>query len=86
MILTFCPDINTSIAIHSMHSILHDKYYNIGNSEKYLIQTQCQAKSSGINLPEVYGVSKGLDLKYTTRKQVTKPLVSKVNKKLQMKP
>ena len=22
----------------NMHSILHDKYYNIGNSEKYLIQ------------------------------------------------
>ena len=22
----------------NMHSILHDKYYNIGNSEKYLTQ------------------------------------------------
>ena len=35
----------------NMHSILHDKYYNIGNSETHLIQTQSQAKSSGIKLP-----------------------------------
>ena len=41
-----------------MHSILHDKYYNIGNSEKYLIQTWSQAKSSGKKLPEFHSVSK----------------------------
>ena len=44
-----------------MHSILHDKYYDIGNSEKYLIHAWSQAKSSGIKLPEVPGVSKMLD-------------------------
>ena len=32
----------------NMHSILHDKYYNIGISEKYLIKTQSQSKSSAI--------------------------------------
>ena len=42
----------------NMHSILHDKCYNIGISEKYLIQTWSQAKSSGIKLPEFHGVSK----------------------------
>ena len=36
----------------NMHSILHDNCYNIGNSEKHLIQTWSQAKSSGIKLPK----------------------------------
>ena len=27
----------------NMQSILHDKYYNIGNLEKYLVQTWSQA-------------------------------------------
>ena len=39
----------------NMQSILHDKYYNIGNLEKYLVQTQSQAKLSGIKLPEGHG-------------------------------
>ena len=49
-------DSNPHEIIHisfNMHSILHDKYYNIGNSEKYLIQTQSQAKISGMKLPQV---------------------------------
>ena len=28
----------------NMQSILHDKYYNIGNLENYLVQTWSQAK------------------------------------------
>ena len=41
----------------NMYSILQEKYYNIGNSERYLVQTQSQAKSSGIKLHEVHAVS-----------------------------
>ena len=64
-------------------NILQNKYYNIGNSEKYLVQTRFQAKSSGMNLPEVHGVSKGLDINIPPEKQVTKPLVNKIS---QIKP
>ena len=35
----------------NMHNILHKKYYNIGKSEKYLVQTWSQTKSSRIKLP-----------------------------------
>ena len=44
-----------------MHNLLNEKYNNIGNSEKYLIQTSSQAKSSGIKLPDIHGVSKNVD-------------------------
>ena len=54
----------------NMLSILHDKYYNIGNLEKYLVQTWSQAKLSEIKLPKVHGVSKGLDLNIQPEKQV----------------
>ena len=37
------------------------KYYNIGKSERYLVQTWFQTKSSGMKLLEVHGVSKTLD-------------------------
>ena len=40
----------------NMCQILDDNYY----SEKYLIQTRSQAKSSGINLLEIHGVGKNL--------------------------
>ena len=38
----------------NMQSLLHTRYYNIceGNSGKYLVQTQSQAKSTGIKLPK----------------------------------
>ena len=47
-----------------MQSILHSKYYNIGKGKigKYLVQTRSQAISSGISLPDVHGIGKGLDL------------------------
>ena len=34
-----------------MHNLLHEKYYNIGEIDKYLVQTQSQMKSSGVKLP-----------------------------------
>ena len=35
----------------NIHNLLHENYYNIGKTEKYLVQTQCQTKSSGVKLP-----------------------------------
>ena len=45
----------------SMQGVLHDRYYNIGSFKRYLVQTRSQVRSSGIKLPEVYGVGKNLD-------------------------
>ena len=59
----------------NMHSILHEKYYSIEKSEKYLVQTWYQAKCSRIKFPEVHSVSKGLDPNIHLDKQITKPLV-----------
>ena len=54
-------------------NILHEKYNNIEKSEKYLVQTQSQAKSSGIKLLEVHGVSKNLDPNIQPEKQNIRP-------------
>ena len=45
----------------NMQSILHSKYYNIGERKVviYLVQTRSQATSSGISLSEVHGIDKG---------------------------
>ena len=61
-----------------MQSILQTRYYNFGkgNPVKYLVQTWSQAKSSGIKLPEVHGISKGIDSNVQPEKQVIKPIVS----------
>ena len=51
--------------LFNMTNVLQDKYYNIGGErrieDKYLVQTRSQSKSSGIKLPEVYGVEKGIN-------------------------
>ena len=46
-----------------MQAMLRDSYYNIGQEKesRYLIQTWLQAKTSGIKLPAVHGVDKGVD-------------------------
>ena len=44
--------------------------------EKYLVQTSSQDKSSGITLPEIHGVDKGIDPNILPEKQVIKPTVS----------
>ena len=41
---------------YNMPNVLHKKYYNIGKSERYLVQTWSQTKSSGVKLPEAHGV------------------------------
>ena len=58
----------------NMHNILHERYYNIGKSEKYLVQTWTQTLSSRIKLPEVHGVSKNLDPNIQPEKQTIRPL------------
>ena len=53
----------------NMCQVLDDNYH----SEKYLIQTRSQAKSSGIKLLEVHGVRKNLDPNLKPEKQHTIP-------------
>ena len=57
----------------NMHYLLHEKYYNIGKTEKYLVQTWSQTKSSGIKLLEVHGVSKNLDLNIQPESKILDP-------------
>ena len=41
---------------------MQDKYYSLeGENERYMIQTRSQTKESGVQLPEVHGLRKGLD-------------------------
>ena len=40
----------------NMHTLLHERYYNTGKTEKYLVQTISKTRSSGIQLLEVHGV------------------------------
>ena len=55
-----------------MQAILNGRYCNVVNDSKYLIQMQSQAKASGINLPEVHSVDKGVDLNVKPEKQTPK--------------
>ena len=57
-----------------MYQVLEDNFY-LENfcTDKYLIQIQSQAKSSGIKLPEVHGVKKNLDPNQRPEKQHTLP-------------
>ena len=44
-----------------MKTILNDRYYNVEEEGKYLVQTRSQTKDSGIKVPEVHGTKKGVD-------------------------
>ena len=52
----------------SLRRVFHENYYRISNltrtidaeTDKYLVQTRTQAKSSGVKVPEVHGANKGL--------------------------
>ena len=86
-----CDDSNPHEIISilfNMQGILQTRYYNLGecNIGKYFIQTRSQAKSSGIKLPEVHGVGKGIDLNIQLEKQVMKPIaVTKAKEVSQIK-
>ena len=60
--------------LYCMQSILQTRYYNLGKGSpvEYLIQTQSQAKSSAIKLPEVHGIDKGLNPNVQPEMQVIK--------------
>ena len=59
-----------------MRLVLQDKYYNIDEDrEKYMIQMRSQTKASGVQLPEVHGSRKGLDLHKKPEDQL-QPIVS----------
>ena len=61
-----------------MQNVLQSRYYKITErkEEKYLVETRSQAKSSGITLPEVHGVDKGIDPNILLEKQVIKPIIT----------
>ena len=44
-----------------MKAILNDRYYNVEEEGKYLVQTCSQTKDSGIKVHEVHGAKKGVD-------------------------
>ena len=76
---------NENINPNEMITISFDMYKFLENNlnnfdanndfgdNKYLIQTHSQAKASGIKLPEVHGVEKGLDPNVRPEKQHTIP-------------
>ena len=61
----------------NMHQALHKNYYNI---ENHLLQTRCQARSSGIKLPEVHGMGTNLDLNIKPEKQHANPIKGSIEK------
>ena len=55
-----------------LKAILKDRYYNIRNDSKYLIQTCSQTKASGVKLSEVHGVDRGINPDIKPERQVMK--------------
>ena len=53
-------------------AILKERYYNAGNKSQYLVQTCSQAKDSGIKLPEVHSVNKGINPDIKPERQTLK--------------
>ena len=55
-----------------MKVILKERYYNIENDGRYLVQICSQAKDSGIKLPEVHSVNKGINPDIKPERQALK--------------
>ena len=65
----------------SMRVVLQIWYYNLGSlKEGYMIQTRSQAKSSGVKVPDIHGIEKGLD-PHVRQEKVAKPIEKKVVEK-----
>ena len=60
-----------------MYQVLQEKYYN---TENCLVQTRSPARSSGIKLPEVYGMGKNLDPNIKPEKQYANPIKGSIEK------
>ena len=54
------------------------KYYSVGNTGNYLVQTRSQTKSSGTKFPEVHGMRKNLDPNVLPEKQHATPIKGSV--------
>ena len=66
----------------SIRAVLQDKYYSLqGENERYMIQTRSQMKVSGVQLPEVHGTKKGLDLHKVPEKQPQPIVGSDIDRK-----
>ena len=63
-----------------MHQVLHEKYYNIEDTENYLVQIRSQTKSSGFKHPEIHGMGKDLDPNILPEKQHANPIKGSVEK------
>ena len=64
----------------NLRTVLQDKYYNLEEKERYMIQTRSQTKASGVQLPEVHGTRKGLNPHKIPEKQlqpVVKPAIER---------
>ena len=60
----------------NIHSILQERYYDIGFADRYLVQMQLQTKFSGIKLLEVHSMKKNLKSSSLQEKQkIAPPLV-----------
>ena len=55
-----------------MKAILKDRYYNMGNESRCIVQMHSQAKDSGIKLPEVHSADKGINPDIKPERQVLK--------------
>ena len=55
----------------NMYQVLHENYYNLGNTENYLVQISSQTNSSGIQLLEVHGMRNNLDPNILPKKKTT---------------
>ena len=66
--------------LFSFRDQVSDYFYRIDNGinlprkDRYLVQTRSQVKSSGIKLPEIHGVNKGLDPHVQPGKQKSSPI------------
>ena len=67
--------------LFNLQEVLHIRYYNIHENEhkRYLNQTRSEAKSSGVVLPKVHGIDKGVDPNVQLEKQMTRPVVYQHN-------
>ena len=61
------------ISFH-MHKPLCENYYKSETTDRYLVQTQSQTKSSRVALPEVHGAKKTLDMNILPEKQKLVPV------------
>ena len=64
----------------NMYQVLYEKYYTVGNTGNYLVQTRSQTKSSGIKLPQFHGMRKNLDPNILPEKQHDNPIKSSIEK------